>query len=57
MLTPDRKLEYDLRKSPTAANLRLQLDGFEPTRMSFGTSSRRGNSLMTNTARCRGRPQ
>jgi len=35
MLTPDQKLEYDLRKSPTAANLRLQLDGFEPSEDEF----------------------
>ena len=35
MLTPDQKLEYDLRKSPTAANLRLQLDGFEPNEDEF----------------------
>ena len=35
MLTPEQKLEYDLRKSPTAANLRLQLDGFEPNEDEF----------------------
>ena len=35
MLTPEQKLEYDLRKSPTAANLRLQLDGFEPSEDEF----------------------
>ena len=35
MLTPDQKLEYDLRKSPTAANLRLQLDGFDPSEDEF----------------------
>ena len=35
MLTPYQKLEYDLRKSPTAANLRLQLDGFEPSEDEF----------------------
>ena len=35
MLTPEQKLEYDLRKSPTAANLRLQLDGFDPSEDEF----------------------
>ena len=35
MLTQEQKLEYDLRKSPTAANLRLQLDGFEPNEDEF----------------------
>ena len=35
MLTPEQKFEYDLRKSPTAANLRLQLDGFDPSEDEF----------------------
>ncbi len=35
MLTPDQKMEYDLRKSPTAANMRLQMDGFEPSEDEF----------------------
>ena len=34
-LTPEQKFEYDLRKSPTAANLRLQLDGFDPSEDEF----------------------
>ena len=35
MLTPDQKIEYDLRKSPTAANMRLQMDGFDPSEDEF----------------------
>ena len=35
MLTPDQKKEYDLRKSPTAANMRLQMDGFDPSEDEF----------------------
>jgi len=35
MLTPDQKMEYDLRKSPTAANMRLQMDGFDPSEDEF----------------------
>jgi len=35
LLTPEQKFEYDLRKSPTAANLRLQLDGFNPSEEEF----------------------
>ena len=35
ILTPDQKMEYDLRKSPTAANLRLQMDGFDPSEDEF----------------------
>ena len=35
MLTPEQKMEYDLRKSPTAANMRLQMDGFDPSEDEF----------------------
>jgi hypothetical protein len=35
MLTPEQKAEYDLRKSPTAANMRLQMDGFDPSEDEF----------------------
>jgi hypothetical protein len=35
MLTPDQKMEYDLRKSPTAANMRLQMDGLDPSEDEF----------------------
>ena len=35
MLTPEQKTEYDLRKSPTAANMRLQMDGFDPSEDEF----------------------
>ena len=35
MLTPDQKTEYDLRNSPTAANMRLQMDGFDPSEDEF----------------------
>ena len=35
ILTPDQKMEYDLRKSPTAANMRLQMDGFDPSEDEF----------------------
>jgi hypothetical protein len=35
MLTPGQKMEYDLRKSPTAANMRLQMDGFDPSEDEF----------------------
>ena len=35
MLTPDQKMEYDLRKSPTSANMRLQMDGFDPSEDEF----------------------
>ncbi len=35
ILTPDQKLEYDLRKSPTAANMRLQMEGFDPSENEF----------------------
>jgi len=35
VLTPDQKMEYDLRKSPTAANMRLQMDGFDPSEDEF----------------------
>ena len=35
MLTPEQKMEYDLRKSPTAANMRVQMDGFDPSEDEF----------------------
>ena len=35
ILTPEQKMEYDLRKSPTAANMRLQMDGFDPSEDEF----------------------
>ena len=35
ILTPEQKMEYDLRKSPTAANMRLQMDGFDPSESEF----------------------
>ena len=35
ILTPEQKMEYDLRKSPTAANMRLQMDGFDPSEEEF----------------------
>ena len=35
MLTPEQKMEYDLRKSPTAANMRLQMDGLDPSEDEF----------------------
>ncbi|MDP6753940.1 MAG: hypothetical protein QGF56_09655, partial [Verrucomicrobiota bacterium] len=35
ILTPEQKMEYDLRKSPTAANMRLQMEGFDPSESEF----------------------